>query len=70
MKHHADGMSPAGIPDIIGVLNGTPLFIEVKAPGERPTRLQEYTLSEIGLAGGLAFSTDSLEEAKSVLGSV
>lgn len=42
-------------------VNGRFVGIEAKAPGKRPTKLQERTLKEIIDAGGAAFWCDSVE---------
>lgn len=59
--------SPAnrGVPDRIFIgPTGKVLFLELKAPGERPTKLQLKHLEEIQEKGGLASWADNLEEAK------
>jgi Holliday junction resolvase len=59
--------SPAnrGVPDRIFILpGGRVLFMELKAPGERPTALQKKHLEEIRNKGGFATWADNLEEAK------
>jgi hypothetical protein len=43
-----------GIPDIIGVISGRFIAIELKAPNGKLDKLQEYTLSKIREAGGFA----------------
>jgi hypothetical protein len=42
-------------------INGRFVAIEVKAPGEKPTKLQLRTMFEINAAGGRAFWCDSFE---------
>lgn len=37
---------------------GVAIYIETKAPGEKPTPRQEFTLAEIKAAGGLSFVID------------
>lgn len=44
----------AGIPDIIGCVNGIFVGIEVKASNGRPSDLQIHNLKQIDNAGGLA----------------
>lgn len=36
-----------GFPDLIAMRAGEVLFIEVKAPGRKPTRLQEYQIKRL-----------------------
>lgn len=47
--------------DVLCCINGRFVAIEVKAAGERPTKLQEHCLRDIEHAGGIAFWTDSYE---------
>lgn len=55
----------AGIPDIIGCLNGHFFSIELKRPkGERPTALQVHNMEKINQAGGRAVWITSLKEVK------
>jgi len=68
MKVHGSLFQRAGIPDLIGVLRGRFLAIEVKRPGRQPTRLQAYVLGQIQRAGGLAFVADSVDVVREVLG--
>lgn len=40
-----------GIPDLIALKNGIVIFIEIKRPGEKPTRLQVYVHNLLRNAG-------------------
>jgi hypothetical protein len=51
----------AGLPDLIGVWRSQAWALELKAPGEVPTRLQKLTLAELRRAGAIADWTDSWE---------
>jgi hypothetical protein len=51
----------AGVPDRIVILNGVVVFVEVKTPGGKPTKLQMFRLKQIIDAGGLARVIDSRE---------
>ena len=62
-KVHVSEFSAAGIPDLVCCIRGMFIGIEVKMPGEQPTRLQEFELNEIGKAGGYAFVASSPEQA-------
>jgi len=53
-----------GIPDIVGVMNGQFIAIEVKKPGGRPTALQLVQIRKIKEAGGLACIAYDLETVK------
>lgn len=48
------GFGKSGVPDIVGVLDGTFFGIECKAGGNRPTKLQMMNLQQIKDAGGIA----------------
>jgi hypothetical protein len=42
----------SGVPDRIVILAGSTVFVETKAPGEEPRRLQLVRISEMRAAGG------------------
>lgn len=63
-------MTMAGIPDLIGCMNGMFVGLEVKRPGNQATQLQAYTLERIKAAGGVAGVVHSVEEALELLRSV
>lgn len=46
------GFQRAGIPDIVGCLNGKFFALELKSDSGKPTPLQLYTLGLINKAGG------------------
>jgi hypothetical protein len=55
----------AGIPDILGCLNGYFVAIELKRPGSKgPTDLQAHNMRLIQDNGGIAIWVTSLEEVK------
>lgn len=56
---------PAGFPDLLGVVpgSGRALFIEVKAPGKKPTETQLQMLSLLRTRGAIAYWADSVESA-------
>lgn len=58
-----------GMPDIMGQLkNGKTFGIEVKKPGGKVTKDQEYFINLINHNGGLAFRADSISEVMYGLG--
>ena len=67
MSEGARGYSglPAGFSDLLGVVpgSGRAIFIEVKAPGNRPTSLQLEFLARRRAEGALAFWADSVDSA-------
>ncbi len=51
LKIHGGPMQVAGIPDLLVVVSGLSVFIELKAEGGKPSRLQLARLEEIKAAG-------------------
>lgn len=62
LKIHGGPMQRAGIPDIVVVYRGRHYWIELKAPGETPTALQEHTMRRIVQAGGKAAVATTVDE--------
>lgn len=56
-----------GWPDQMFLHNGKVLFLELKRPGEEPTKIQAHTHSLIRQQGGWVEWTDNLDEAKRIL---
>jgi hypothetical protein len=57
--------APAGTSDIIGLLgDGRFLAIEVKTPGNKPTKLQQKFLDLVEDSGGVSLCASSLEDVK------
>jgi len=53
--------SRQGLPDIMCCYNGLFVAFEVKLPGRKPTRLQEYEMEKIGESGGIAMVASDVE---------
>ena len=68
-KHFGCKFSRAGVPDIVGVLNGRFLGIEVKREDGKTTELQEYHLEKIRKSGGIGIVVrpSNFEELKKIL---
>lgn len=68
-KEHGGQYGTAGIPDIVGVLDGKFFGLEVKSPdtGYRPSQLQLLTHKKIRIAQGTVAVVRSVEEALEVL---
>lgn len=45
---------PAGIPDLVGTVDGIFFAFEVKEPGEHPSQIQLEVIDDIRAAGGVA----------------
>ena len=67
MKVHGSAYQRAGIPDIIGCARGRFFGLEVKRPGERPTKIQRYELAKLDKAGAITGVVRSVEDAQEVL---
>ena len=50
--------SKRGVPDLTVICNGKVIFLEIKEEGDRPRKLQEYTIEMIRKNGGQAFFVD------------
>lgn len=51
MKNHGDEASVAGLPDILVIRCGRPMFFEMKQPGEKPSVKQAYIAHVLARAG-------------------
>jgi Holliday junction resolvase len=51
-----------GVPDILAVVSGRFVAIEVKRPGGKPSKLQLAQLKRIEAAGGLAMIAESIDD--------
>lgn len=56
--------SSRGVPDRIFIKDGNVVFIEFKAPGNKPTMLQDHEIGLIKQHGGNATWCDSVEVFK------
>lgn len=66
-KLHGSPMQQAGLPDLLAIRYGRALWFEVKKPGEKPTKLQEYMLKKLRDAACLVAVVTSVEEVEAVL---
>lgn len=66
-KLHGGPMQRAGVPDLMIVLNGLAVFVELKMPGNKPTKLQVHTMAEIAKANGLVVVATSVEQMVATL---
>lgn len=66
-KVHGGPFQVAGIPDIVGCINGRFVAIEVKFPGKENTltQIQKTMIKKIHRAGAITFMTTSVEHAMS-----
>ena len=54
----------SGIPDLLCIKGGKTIFIEVKKPGGRLSKIQEYRIAEIRKENIPVLITDNLQEVK------
>ena len=54
----------AGVSDILACIKGKFVAIEVKKPGNKPSKLQENFINGINSIGGIAFWADNLDDVK------
>jgi len=64
-KSHGGPYQQKGIPDLIGVVQGKFIGVEVKVPGREHnlTDIQKHTIELINKAGGIAFMSTSVEHS-------
>lgn len=53
-----NGMGVTSIPDFVGHYKGQMFVIETKAPGKKPTKLQQHQLDAIEISGAKSFMID------------
>jgi hypothetical protein len=58
----SNGFGKHGIPDFVGCNYGRFFTVETKAPGKKPTPLQEMQMGQIAAAGGATFVIDGSDE--------
>lgn len=56
-----------GVPDLIAHKDGRTIYIEVKRPGMKPRKLQEFRMQELEAYGVKCFTIDSVEKLKQVI---
>ena len=69
VKYFANSFTPVGIPDILAVVNGRFVAIELKAEKGRTTLIQEHNIREIKKSGGIAvvLRPSGFEEFKTMI---
>ena len=66
-KNHGNQYSVIGLPDIMCEKEGKIVCIEVKVPGNTPTKLQEITLKKLKEAGAITGIAYSIEDVQKIL---
>lgn len=67
MKIHGSGMQKKGVPDLLIVVAGLAVFVELKAPGGAATKLQAMRMAEIRASGGIAEVCWSADEVAQIV---
>lgn len=62
-KVHGSGMMQAGLPDLIGCYRGRFFGVEVKMPGNKPSKIQRHIMRKIADAGGRVCVAYSVQDA-------
>jgi len=62
-KVHGGPFTPAGIPDLAGVVAGRAVFLEVKRPGEEASLVQRKRMRDLERAGAIVAVVHSVAEA-------
>ena len=56
--------SHKGFPDLTAYKDGTTVFIEVKRPGEKPTKIQEFWILKLRMSGFDAYVMSDWQELR------
>ena len=59
-----------GVPDRLLLKDGKTVFIEFKAPGKKPSRLQDFVINQIRKQNFNVFVVDNLEEGRLLIDSI
>lgn len=62
-----NSVNHAGVPDRLFIKDGKTIYIEFKATGEKPRKLQECAFKKMREHGALVFVVDDIDEGKAVL---
>lgn len=58
---------PAGTPDILSIVAGRAVFIEVKRPGKQPTAIQEAMHQRLRQSGAVVLVATCIEDVEAAL---
>lgn len=70
MKNHGNAYSVKGLPDVLVIKGGRAAWLEVKRPGEDPTRIQEHRMRELSRSGCPVTVVRSAGDAREFLAAV
>jgi hypothetical protein len=63
-KIHGGPYQQAGLPDLLCTIKGRTVWIEVKLPGQAPTKIQAATMAALEADGALCFVARSVEDVR------
>lgn len=66
-KTHGSSYSMSGMPDVLAIRGGVAHWMEVKQPGQKPTRIQEHRMRQLAEAGCPVAVVHSAGEARAFL---
>lgn len=66
-KIHGNAFTLAGTPDVLAIRDGRAYWMEVKRPGESPTRIQLHRMRELETAGCRVAVVFSASDARKFL---
>jgi hypothetical protein len=67
---HGSAWSGSGRPDLIGCYRSVTFVIELKLPGEHPTKIQEYELCKWRAAGAVAWHACKLSDVQTMISEI
>jgi hypothetical protein len=59
-----------GVPDRIVLLRGVTVFVEVKAPGEKTTKQQDFEINRMRRVGAFVVVVDSKESVNNLMSAI
>ena len=66
-KMHGNQFAVKGLPDVLVIKNGRAAWMEVKRPGNQPTRIQEHRMRDLSNAGCPVAVVYSAQDARHFL---
>ena len=66
-KYHGGPFTRAGVPDLLGVVEGRFIALEVKQPGESPSVIQRHMHARLRDASAIVAVVRSVDEALGVM---
>lgn len=67
VKIHGNAYQMAGLPDVLAIKGGRAVWMEVKVPGNEPSKIQVHRMKELAAAGCPVAVVYSAGEARAFL---